>query len=77
MSLHLLGRCLGHCLARNGNVELVEGERHSLQILAVLHPVDEVTAHDVRLVGERVVRAEYLHTRVSTHQRTAKEPSSQ
>ncbi len=71
MSLYLLGRYLGHCLARNGNVELVKGERHSLQVLAVLHPVDEVAAHNVRLVGERVVRAEYLHTRVSTNERMA------
>jgi hypothetical protein len=71
MSVHLLGRYLGHCLARNGNVELVKGERHSLQVLTVLHPVDEVAAHNVRLVGERVVRAEYLHIRVSTNQRMA------
>ena len=50
-----------HCLPGDGYVELVEGEGDSLQVLAVLHPVDEVAAHDVRLVGEGVVRTEHLH----------------
>ena len=31
------------------DVELVKGEDDSLQVLTVLHPVDEVSAHDMRL----------------------------
>ena len=31
------------------NVELVKWEDNSLQVLAVLHPVDEVSTHDVAL----------------------------
>ena len=31
------------------DVELVKGEDDPLQVLTVLHPVDEVSAHDMRL----------------------------
>ena len=36
-------------LLAGGDVELVEGEHDPLQVLAVLHPVDEVTTHNVFL----------------------------
>ena len=36
-------------LVGHGDVELVEGETDSLQILLILHPVNEVPAHNVRL----------------------------
>ena len=36
-------------LLAGGDVELVEGEHDPLQVLAVLHPVDEVATHDVAL----------------------------
>lgn len=37
------------------DVELVEGKDDSLQVLTVLHPIDEVSADDVRLVREWIV----------------------
>ena len=46
-------------LLAGGDVELVEGEHDPLEVLAVLHPVDEVAAHDVALQISAIRYSEY------------------
>ncbi len=46
-------------LIRHGDVELFKVEDHPLEVLLVLHPINEVPAYDVGLVGEGVVGREH------------------
>ena len=43
------------CLFACRNVKLIKGEDNSLQVLTVLHSIDEVSTHDVGLEKENFV----------------------
>lgn len=44
--------------------ESQELESHALQVLRILHTVDEVTTYDFRYVGERIVRTDDVARRL-------------
>ncbi len=50
LQVSVVALLLGH-----GDVELVEGQSDALEVLLVLHPVDEVPADDVSLKAVKVV----------------------
>jgi len=49
-------------LSEHRNIKLIKSQNNSLQILTILHSIDEVSAHYEGLVRERVVWTKNLAT---------------